>query len=84
MSTKIRLKRFGTKKRPFYRIVVIDSHAARDGRPLEEVGIYHPIEEQAENQVRFDEEKVRAWLAKGAQPTRTVRKLLNQNNVTLG
>ncbi|MFO8043972.1 MAG: 30S ribosomal protein S16 [Alkalispirochaeta sp.] len=84
MSTKIRLKRFGTKKRPFYRIVVIDSHAARDGRALEEVGIYHPIAEQAENQVRFDEEKVRAWLAKGAQPTRTVRKLLNRNNVTLG
>ncbi|HKK48517.1 MAG TPA: 30S ribosomal protein S16 [Alkalispirochaeta sp.] len=84
MSTKIRLKRFGTKKRPFYRIVVIDSHAARDGRALEEVGIYHPIADQAENQVRFDEEKVRAWLAKGAQPTRTVRKLLNRNNVTLG
>ncbi len=84
MSTKIRLKRFGTKKRPFYRIVVIDSHAARDGRALEEVGIYHPIAEQTENQVRFDEEKVRAWLAKGAQPTRTVRKLLNRNNVTLG
>ncbi|MEX2443692.1 MAG: 30S ribosomal protein S16 [Alkalispirochaeta sp.] len=84
MSTKIRLKRFGTKKRPFYRIVVIDSHAARDGRALEEVGIYHPIADQDENQVRFDEEKVRAWLAKGAQPTRTVRKLLNRNNVTLG
>ncbi len=84
MSTKIRLKRFGTKKRPFYRIVVIDSHAARDGRALEEVGIYHPIAGETENQVRFDEEKVRAWLAKGAQPTRTVRKLLNRNNVTLG
>jgi small subunit ribosomal protein S16 len=84
MSTKIRLKRFGTKKRPFYRIVVIDSHAARDGRALEEVGIYHPIAEQDENQVRFDEEKVRAWLAKGAQPTQTVRKLLNRHNVTLG
>lgn len=84
MSTKIRLKRFGTKKRPFYRIVVIDSHAARDGRALEEVGIYHPIAQDAENQVRFDEEKVREWLAKGAQPTRTVRRLLNRNNVTLG
>tara|TARA_Y100000592_G_C5248359_1_gene211665 strand:- start:214 stop:468 length:255 start_codon:yes stop_codon:yes gene_type:complete len=84
MSTKIRLKRFGTKKRPFYRIVVIDSHAARDGRALDEVGLYHPIESDADSQVRFDEEKVRAWLEKGAQPTQTVRKLLNRKNFTVG
>ena len=84
MSTKIRLKRFGTKKRPFYRIVVIDSHAARDGRALDEVGLCHPIESDADSQVRFDEEKVRAWLEKGAQPTQTVRKLLNRKNFTVG
>ncbi|POR02815.1 30S ribosomal protein S16 [Alkalispirochaeta sphaeroplastigenens] len=83
MSTKIRLKRFGSKKRPFYRIVVMDSRAPRDGRALEEVGVYHPISADAEAQVRFDEEKVKAWLQKGARPTNTVRKLLNNNNVTV-
>lgn len=84
MSTKIRLKRFGTKKRPFYRIVVMDSRDARDGRALDEVGVYHPIESDANNQIRFDEDKVRAWIEKGAQPTQTVRKLLNRRNFTLG
>lgn len=83
MSTKIRLKRFGTKKRPFYRIVVMDSKEPRDGRALDELGLYHPIEAEETNQVRFDEEKVRAWLEKGAQPTQTVRKLLNRNNFTV-
>ena len=82
MSTKIRLKRFGTKKRPFYRIVVMDSRTPRDGRALDEVGLYHPIATD-EEQVRFDDEKVRAWLQKGAQPTETVRKLLNRNNFTV-
>ncbi len=80
MSTKIRLKRFGTKKRPFYRIVVVDSRAPRDGRALDEVGLYHPIESDEAEQVRFDEEKVRNWLQKGAQPTTTVRKLLNRSD----
>ncbi len=83
MSTKIRLKRFGTKKRPFYRIVVMDSKEPRDGRALDELGLYHPIEAEEANQVRFDEEKVRSWLEKGAQPTQTVRKLLNRNNFTV-
>ncbi len=83
MSTKIRLKRFGTKKRPFYRIVVIDSRAPRDGRALDEVGLYHPIETDEDRRVRFDEEKVREWLGKGAQPTNTVRRLLNSRNFTL-
>lgn len=80
MSTKIRLKRFGTKKRPFYRIVVVDSKAPRDGRALDELGLYHPIEANETEQVKFDEEKVREWLQKGAQPTLTVRKLLNRSN----
>ncbi|MCG8479480.1 MAG: 30S ribosomal protein S16 [Spirochaetales bacterium] len=83
MSTKIRLKRFGTKKRPFYRIVVMDSKEPRDGRALDELGLYHPIEAEETNQVRFDEEKVRSWLEKGAQPTQTVRKLLNRSNFTV-
>ena len=83
MSTKIRLKRFGTKKRPFYRIVVIDSAAPRDGRALDEVGLYHPIEADSEAQLRVDEQKVRDWLQKGARPTETVRKLLNSKNITV-
>ena len=83
MSTKIRLKRFGTKKRPFYRIVVMDTRAPRDGRALDEVGLYHPIDADGERQIRFDEEKVREWLNKGAKPTETVRKLLNSRNITM-
>ena len=80
MSVKIRLKKFGTKKRPFYRIVVTDSRKPRDGRTIEEVGLYHPIEKE-ENQVRLDEEKIKDWISKGAKPSTTVKKLLNKNNI---
>ena len=83
MSAKIRLKRFGTKKRPFYRIVVVDSRAPRDGRALDELGLYHPIEAGESEQVRFDEDKVREWLRKGAQPSATVKRLLNRGNVSV-
>ncbi len=76
---KIRLKRMGAKKRPYYRIVVMDSRTPRDGRTIEEVGYYHPVEAE-DKQVKFREERVRDWLNKGAQPTATVRKLLNKNN----
>ena len=77
MSVRIRLKRFGTKKRPFYRIVVMDSRTARDGRVLEEIGIYHPIE-KLEKQVAVDVTKVKDWLARGATPSNTVKQLLNR------
>ncbi|MDR0637903.1 MAG: 30S ribosomal protein S16 [Spirochaetaceae bacterium] len=77
MSARIRLKKLGTKKRPFYRIVVIDRAFARDGRTLDEVGVYHPIETENQ-QVRFDAEKVRDWISKGATASDTVRKLLNR------
>ena len=80
MSTKIRLKRFGTKKRPFYRIVVMDGREPRDGRAIEEVGLYHPIEVE-ENQLKLKEDRLREWLDKGARPTDTVRKLLNRMNI---
>ena len=80
MSVKIRLKRFGTKKRPYYRLVVTDSRAPRDGRALEEVGFYHPIEKE-DKQLKLKEEKIKAWIAKGAQPTPTVKRLLNKNNI---
>ncbi len=77
MSVKIRLKRFGTKKRPYYRIVVMDSRAPRDGRTIEEVGFYHPIEVE-EKQLNIKEERVREWINKGARPSDTVRRLLNR------
>ena len=76
---KIRLKRMGTNKRPFYRIVVVDSRFKRDGKFIEQVGIYHPLE-NSEKQVKFDSEKVKKWFLNGAQPTDIVRKLLNKKN----
>ena len=79
MSVRIRLKRFGTKRRPYYRIVVTDSRSPRDGRTIEEVGFYHPIE-IAEKQLSVKEDRIREWLGKGARPSDTVRKLLNNIN----
>jgi len=79
LSVRIRLKRFGTKRKPFYRIVVVDSRSPRDGKTIEEVGFYHPIEIK-EKQVTVKEERIREWLAKGALPSDTVRKLLNNLN----
>jgi small subunit ribosomal protein S16 len=80
MSVKIRLKRFGTKKRPYYRIVVMDSRAPRDGRTLEEVGLYHPIEAE-DKQVVLKADRIKEWISKGAQPTATVKKLLNKHEI---
>jgi small subunit ribosomal protein S16 len=80
MSVKIRLKRFGTKMRPFYRIVVMDSRVPRDGVCLAEIGLYHPIE-KADKQIVIDEVAVKEWLAKGALPTDTVRGLLNKKGI---
>ncbi len=82
MSVKIRLKRMGTKRRPYYRIVVMDSRAPRDGRTIDEVGLYHPIESEGK-QVSIKEDKVKEWLGKGARPTITVKRLLNKNNITI-
>lgn len=79
MAVKMRLKRMGAKKRPFYRIVVADSRAPRDGKFIEEIGYYNPIETPAV--VKIDEEKAQAWLSKGAIPTDTVRDLLSRQGV---
>ena len=79
---RIRLKRLGTKMRPYYRIVVMDSRKPRDGRALEEVGIYHPISPEGQ-QLQIQEERVKEWLSKGAQPSNTVKKLLNKQNITV-
>ena len=81
MSVKIRLKRFGTKKRVYYRLVVIDSRAPRDGKTIEEVGQYRPVE--PENQVTLDAERIKEWIAKGALPSQTVKKLLNKQNIAV-
>jgi small subunit ribosomal protein S16 len=82
VSTSIRLKRFGSKKRPYYRLVVIDSHAARDSRSLEEVGQYHPIAEEGK-QVFLKEDRIKDWIGKGAQPSATVKKILNNHNINV-
>lgn len=71
---KIRLKRMGQKKAPFYRIVVADERAPRDGRFIEEIGYYDPTRDPSV--IKFDEELAKKWLANGAQPTDTVAKLL--------
>ena len=74
MAVKIRLKRMGQKKAPFYRIVVADSRSPRDGRFIDEIGYYDPTKEPSE--IRVDEEAAKKWLANGAQPTQTVEKIL--------
>ncbi len=80
MSVKIRLKKFGTKGRPYYRIVIMDTRSPRDSRTIDEIGLYHPIEAE-DKQIRIDEEKAKFWLARGAQPSDTVRSLLNKKNI---
>lgn len=74
MAVKMRLKRMGQKKAPFYRVVVADARAPRDGRFIDEIGIYDPNQEPS--LIKFDEEAAKKWLANGAQPTDTVAKLL--------
>ncbi|WOV85254.1 30S ribosomal protein S16 [Sporosarcina jeotgali] len=79
MSVKIRLKRMGAKKSPFYRIVVADSRAPRDGRQIETVGTYNPLTKPAE--VKIDEAKVLDWMQKGAKPSDTVRNLFSEQGI---
>ena len=76
---KIRLRRMGAKKAPFYRIVVADSRSPRDGRGIEEIGTYNPLTDPAT--VTIDAEKAQQWIKNGAQPTDTVRALLKKNGV---
>ncbi len=83
MSVRIRLKRFGAKARPYYRIVVMDSRSARDSKTIDELGYYHPIE-AAEKQLNINETKVKEWLSKGALPSDTVRSLFNKKGIQLG
>ena len=79
MAVKIRLKRMGSNKKPFYRIVVADSRAPRDGRFIEEIGYYNPVSEP--KQIKINDEKANKWLGVGAQPTETVKKLLQSQEI---
>ena len=79
MAVKIRLKRGGAKKEPFYRIVVADSRSPRDGRFIEEIGYYNPTKDPAI--VKIDDEKALKWLQNGAQPSDTVKSLLNKAGI---
>ena len=79
MAVKIRLKRMGMKKHPFYRVVVADVKSPRDGRFIEEIGYYNPMTEPAE--IKVDGERAKYWLTSGAQPTDTVRVLLKKIGV---
>ena len=79
MAVKIRLRRMGAKKAPFYRIVVADSRYPRDGRFIEEIGTYNPVTTPSE--VKVDAEKAKQWIANGAQPTDTVKALLKKEGV---
>ncbi len=78
MAVKIRLKRMGAKKSPYYRIVVADANTKRDGKAIEEIGSYNPI---GEKKVVINEEKAKKWLAVGAQPTDTVKSLFKKNGI---
>lgn len=76
MAVKIRLKRIGAKKAPYYRVVVADARAPRDGRFIEEIGTYNPLVDPAE--INIDAEAAQRWIKNGAQPTETVRSLLKK------
>jgi len=79
MAVKMRLRRMGAKKAPFYRVVVADSRYPRDGRFIEEIGTYNPMTEPAT--VNIDAEKAKKWISNGAQPTDTVKALLKKQNI---
>lgn len=79
---RIRLKRIGMKKNPFYRVVVADERSPRDGRFIEEIGTYNPMKQPAE--IKIDNEKAVAWIKNGAQPTDTVRVLLKKSGAIEG
>ena len=81
MSVKIRLARHGRRKAPYYRRVVADGRFARDGRFIEILGFYHPLDRKNEEQVKVDEAKVLEWLTRGAQPSDTCRSILRKQGI---
>ncbi len=83
MAVKLRLKRMGRRNRSFYRISAMDARAPRDGRTLEELGIYDPINKETGQQLKMNEERVRYWLSQGAVPSETVRSLLKRQGIAV-
>lgn len=81
MSTTMRLKRFGTKKRPYYRVVVMDSRSAATSKTIDEVGTYQPIAN--ENQIKLDAEKCKEWIRKGVVISPTVKEILNSQGISV-
>ena len=79
MAVKIRLRRMGAKKAPFYRVIVADNRSPRDGRFIEEIGTYDPLKTPAD--VKIDADKAKQWIANGAQPTDTVKDILKKSGV---
>ena len=79
MAVKMRLRRMGAKKAPFYRVVVADERSPRDGKFIDEIGYYNPLTNPAE--VKIDAEKAEKWLSNGAQPTETVKSLLKKSGI---
>ncbi|CAH2212958.1 MULTISPECIES: 30S ribosomal protein S16 [Tepidibacter] len=79
MAVKIRLKRMGANKKPFYRIVVADSRSPRDGKFIEEIGYYNPVSQP--KQIKINDERASKWLKDGAQPTDTVKSLFKKNGI---
>ena len=79
MAVKMRLRRLGAKKAPFYRVIVADSRSPRDGRFIDEVGYYNPMTNPEE--IKIDAEKAKTWIANGAQPTETVKALLKKSGI---
>ncbi len=79
MAVKIRLRRIGAKKNPFYRVIIADERSPRNGRFIEEIGTYNPMTEPAE--VKIDAEKAKKWISNGAQPTETVKSLLKKSGI---
>ena len=80
MAVKIRLKRIGAKKKPFYRVIVADSRAPRDGRFIDELGYYNPLKDPVE--IKIDEERAMKWLNDGAKPTDTVKSLFDKIGIS--
>ncbi|MBO5790746.1 MAG: 30S ribosomal protein S16 [Clostridia bacterium] len=79
MAVRIRLRRMGAKKKPFYRVVVADNRSPRDGRFIEEIGYYNPLTDPAE--IKIDADKAKDWMNRGAQPSDTVKALLKKSNI---
>jgi len=82
VSVKIRLTRMGAKKRPYYRIIAVDSRKKRDGEFLENLGLYHPLEKD-ENSIVIKEDRIKEWLSRGAIPSHTVKILLNKKGISV-